>query len=226
MMQALMSQPVSILLHSAPLHPYQSGIFDGDCEGNVDHAVVMTGYGTDRGVPYFLVKNSWGVAWGEGGYFRLARNVLGMGQCSCLTRGSFPVVDPAAATGPSVLPARPKPAPAGPLPPGSLYGSPPCAKEGEIEISYPAGSDLFPQGAAVCGAPFNASARPMCPMPQVGNNESTWWINPDFNASVHIWCLQGCLVDEHCPQGAACYMPPPDNLSITFCVWPNAALIV
>ena len=59
---------------------YQSGIF-ADCdeeEGDVDHAVTVVGYGREDGLDYWLIKNSWGVDWGEDGYMRLQR---GVGMC-------------------------------------------------------------------------------------------------------------------------------------------------
>lgn len=48
---------------------YDSGIFDGcDYDGNIDldHAVMMTGYGVDnRGRKFWMIRNSWGGSWGE-----------------------------------------------------------------------------------------------------------------------------------------------------------------
>jgi len=57
---------------------YKGGIYDdSDMVQNYDlnHAVVLEGYGTDdaTGADYWLVRNSWGVLWGEDGYIRLKR---------------------------------------------------------------------------------------------------------------------------------------------------------
>ena len=65
---------------SGPLSQYKSGIFGG-CEPGkkVDHAVTVVGYGREKGIDFWLIKNSWGLKWGEKGYFRLKR---GVGMCS------------------------------------------------------------------------------------------------------------------------------------------------
>jgi len=36
------------------------------------HAVMITGWGRSKGIPYWLVENSWGKGWGEDGYARIA----------------------------------------------------------------------------------------------------------------------------------------------------------
>lgn len=37
--------------------------------------MVVVGYGTERGRDYWIVKNSWGMHWGEKGYAKIQRGV-------------------------------------------------------------------------------------------------------------------------------------------------------
>ncbi len=56
---------------------YKSGIYTpaGSTTFNdLDHAVLLVGYGTENGLDYWLVKNSWGTTWGINGYVKIARN--------------------------------------------------------------------------------------------------------------------------------------------------------
>jgi len=68
-----------------PLFYYRRGIFMSHDELErephwikTNHAVTVVGYGTDHSrfakpVKYWIVKNTWGRRWGDGGYFRIVR---------------------------------------------------------------------------------------------------------------------------------------------------------
>jgi C1A family cysteine protease len=95
MMSALNQQPVSIFIDAkaSAFQLYKSGVLSGPCgkKGSSDHVVLAVGYGDDESSAYYRVKNSWGVAWGEAGFVRLARGVHNpRGQCNMLARGSYP----------------------------------------------------------------------------------------------------------------------------------------
>ncbi|WCJ42808.1 Cysteine proteinases superfamily protein [Euphorbia peplus] len=72
---------------------YKSGVFTSDSCGttpmDVNHAVVAVGYGVEDGTPYWLIKNSWGKAWGVDGYFKME---FGKNMCGVATCASYPVV--------------------------------------------------------------------------------------------------------------------------------------
>jgi hypothetical protein len=40
---------------------------------NLDHAALAVGYGVERGIPYWQIKNSWSKAWGDLGYIKIAQ---------------------------------------------------------------------------------------------------------------------------------------------------------
>lgn len=39
----------------------------------VDHSVVLVGWGVEKGQKYWLIQNSWGPDWGDGGYLKFLR---------------------------------------------------------------------------------------------------------------------------------------------------------
>lgn len=84
MMAALMKYgPAQIGIDASCLTGYTGGIVT-NCTRTVaeqDHAVAIIGAGTDdkSGVDYWLVRNSWGASFGEGGYFRMQRDTFQMG---------------------------------------------------------------------------------------------------------------------------------------------------
>jgi hypothetical protein len=63
---------------------YAGGVISASgCGTQLDHGVLVTGYGTGGGVDYYKVKNSWGSTWGEGGYVRLQRGGAGNDKGTC-----------------------------------------------------------------------------------------------------------------------------------------------
>lgn len=102
MMTALSQQPVSIAIEAdqSSFQLYKSGVFTGACGTNLDHGVLLVGYGTMNGLDYYILKNSWDVTWGSQGYMYIARGVDasgkpyngGKGQCGLLMQGVYPVL--------------------------------------------------------------------------------------------------------------------------------------
>jgi len=83
--------PVSAYVDAEEWQTYSGGIFTEKCTGDVDHAVLVVGYGTQGGQDYWIIKNSWGSAWGESGYIRLARQQSGHGLCSIAVADFYPI---------------------------------------------------------------------------------------------------------------------------------------
>ncbi|KAJ4702622.1 Cysteine Protease [Melia azedarach] len=86
--------PVSVCIEGGgqDFQNYRSGVFNGQCGTQCDHAVTLIGYGTSEdGMKYWLIKNSWGETWGENGYMRIQRDAgVSGGLCGIATRSSYP----------------------------------------------------------------------------------------------------------------------------------------
>jgi cathepsin L len=68
--------PIAISVDASTFHAYESGIFSG-CnqeQPDINHAVVLVGYGEENGQKYWIVRNSWSASYGEAGYIRVARS--------------------------------------------------------------------------------------------------------------------------------------------------------
>ena len=77
-------------LHSDGLH--EGGILDSDqCGTQLDHGVLVVGYGSESNQDYWIVKNSWSSTWGDNGYIRIAKssNTQSDGVCGIAMQPSF-----------------------------------------------------------------------------------------------------------------------------------------
>ncbi|XP_024426046.1 cathepsin S [Desmodus rotundus] len=85
--------PVSVAIDAS--HPsfflYRSGVYyDPACTLHVNHGVLVVGYGNLNGKDYWLVKNSWGLHFGDQGYIRMARN--SGNHCGIASYASYPEI--------------------------------------------------------------------------------------------------------------------------------------
>lgn len=91
LMHAVSRQPVSIAIEADKLsfQFYRSGVYSSsNCGTNLDHGVLLVGYGKEDGKPYWKIKNSWGTTWGDEGYIKILR---GTGLCGITKQPSIPI---------------------------------------------------------------------------------------------------------------------------------------
>lgn len=95
--EAVSRGPVSVAIEADTLvfQFYKSGIIDDvKCGTNLDHGVLIVGYGSENGKDYWIVKNSWGPGWGDKGFVKIARtnNINDIGICGIAAQPSYIVV--------------------------------------------------------------------------------------------------------------------------------------
>ncbi len=95
--EAVSIGPVSIAIEAdtKEFQLYTSGVLTGDsCGTNLDHGVLIVGYGVENNIEYWLVKNSWGPSWGDQGYIKIERSdsTDDPGVCGIAMQPSYPNV--------------------------------------------------------------------------------------------------------------------------------------
>lgn len=95
---AVAGQPVAVSIEAGGdnFQHYKKGVYNGPCGTNLNHGVTVVGYGQEAagGDRYWIVKNSWGQGWGDGGYIRMKKDVAGKpeGLCGIAIRPSYPLM--------------------------------------------------------------------------------------------------------------------------------------
>lgn len=95
LISAVMQQPVSVSLNfdKQKMKNYGGGVFTDDCTNELNHGMLLTGYGGGGNVTaYWKLQNSFGKSWGTDGYFLLQRDIDqdGAGKCGVQLMASVP----------------------------------------------------------------------------------------------------------------------------------------
>lgn len=81
--------PIGIEFNFDGLKDHKRGTYyRPHCPDHYNHAALIVGYGSDDDGDYYIIKNQWGSDWGEGGYFKMARNRGN--NCGVASHGTFP----------------------------------------------------------------------------------------------------------------------------------------
>ena len=96
--KAVSSQPVSVAIEAdqTAFQFYHSGVLSSSkCGDNLDHGVLVVGYGEEDGVMFWKIKNSWGSEWGDDGYIKIERteSKRSTGTCGIAMSASYPTLN-------------------------------------------------------------------------------------------------------------------------------------
>ena len=88
-------------LNAAYMQTYMGGVScPYICSKRLNHGVLLVGYGSAgfsqarfKEKPYWIIKNSWGTKWGEGGYMRIKKDIKDKeGLCGLAMKASYPTI--------------------------------------------------------------------------------------------------------------------------------------
>merc|ERR1712073_194885 len=208
--EAVSKQPVSVAIEADEMsfQMYHGGVLTKQCGVKLDHGVLLVGYGTDNGVDYWKVKNSWGPTWGEKGYIRLERGNPSKksGQCGIALDASYPVLKNA----PAPPPSPPSPPSPPPVPATTHYEEPPCqSDEVEARIRGLNGVICAPEcsgdsGSCPTDVPAGTAAQPQCVLRTSSGSQ---------------YCALVCFGDSECPKDASCAQTDANEQGL--CVYPD-----
>jgi hypothetical protein len=93
LLAAVQLGPVSIAVNSGTWQFYSEGTVEysnilPNTFEELGHQALLVGYTENK----FIVKNSWGSSWGEGGYINLQRGDSAINTCGILNRPSYPLI--------------------------------------------------------------------------------------------------------------------------------------
>jgi hypothetical protein len=94
LLAAVRRSPVSVVIDaSESIQLYKGGVVTSGCSSTkYNHAVLVVGFGTERGIDYWLVKNSWGENWGDEGYVKIERGAnVSSGRCGIALQPVYPI---------------------------------------------------------------------------------------------------------------------------------------
>merc|ERR1712054_663089 len=96
-MLGLARGPVSVAIEAdqSAFQFYKSGVFPAtSCGSQLDHGVLVVGYGSLDNDKYWIVKNSWGATWGLDGFILLEKDLTGSsdGTCGVASQPSQPSI--------------------------------------------------------------------------------------------------------------------------------------
>ena len=84
--------PVAVAVSaSGDFQRYKSGIYNGPARGPINHAVNIVGWDETVRPAHWIMRNSWGTGWGEGGFMRIAYGSKRIGYAATYVDALGPV---------------------------------------------------------------------------------------------------------------------------------------